>query len=58
MIEITSLTYNSYNYLNSAFMVREKNEDGLSEKVIVYNNIENGLGIVGGLAQREYVLVR
>ena len=56
MVEITSLTYNSYNYLHSAFMAREKNEDGLSEKVIVFNNIENGLGIIGGVAQREYIL--
>ncbi len=58
VVEITSLTYSSYNYLNSTFLAREKNEDGLSEKVIVYNNIENGLGIVGGVAQREYELVR
>jgi hypothetical protein len=58
IVEISSLTYNSYNYLNSAFMAREKNDDGLSEKVIVFNNIENGLGIIGGVAQREYELVR
>lgn len=58
VVEISSLTYNSYNYLNSAFMAREKNDDGLSEKVIVFNNIENGLGIVGGVAQREYELAR
>ena len=55
-IEITSLTYNSYNYLYSAFMAQEKNTDALSEKVVVFNNIENGLGIVGGVASREYVL--
>jgi hypothetical protein len=58
IVEITSLTYSSYKYLNSTFLAREKNEDGLSEKVIVYNNIENGLGIIGGVAQREYELVR
>lgn len=58
VVEISSLTYNSYNYLNSAFMAREKNDDGLSEKVIVFNNIENGLGIIGGVAQREYELAR
>ena len=55
-IEISSLTYNSYNYLYSAFMAEEKNTNALSEKVIVFNNIENGLGIVGGVASREYVL--
>jgi hypothetical protein len=58
VVEITSLTYNSYNYLNSASMAAEKNEDGFSEKVIVFNNIENGLGIIGGVAQREYELTR
>ncbi|MBO9202026.1 MULTISPECIES: DUF4249 domain-containing protein [Niastella] len=57
-VEITTLTYNSYNYLNSAAMADEKNEDGFSEKVIVFNNIENGLGIVGGVAQREYDLAK
>ncbi|PWV46536.1 DUF4249 domain-containing protein [Chitinophaga sp. S165] len=55
-VEVTSLTYHSYNYLNSAYMAWEKNEDPLSEKVIVYNNIVNGLGIVGGVAQRYYEL--
>lgn len=58
IVEISSLTYHSYNYLNSAYLAREKNDDGLSEKVIVYNNIENGLGIVGAVAQREYLLTR
>jgi hypothetical protein len=58
VVELTSLTYSSYNYLNSTFLAREKNDDGLSEKVIVYNNIENGLGIIGGVAQREYELVK
>lgn len=58
IVEISSLTYHSYNYLYSAFMAKEKNEDALSEKVIVYNNIVNGLGIVGGAAQREYLLVK
>jgi hypothetical protein len=58
IVEITSLTHDSYNYLNSRFMAQEKNEDGFSEKVIVFNNIQNGLGIIGGVAQREYLLVR
>lgn len=58
IVEVSSLTYHSYNYLNSAYQAQEKNEDGLSEKVIVYNNILNGFGIVGGVAQREYELSR
>jgi hypothetical protein len=44
--------------LNSTYLAQEKNDDLLSEKVIVYNNIEHGFGIVGGVAQREYDLVR
>lgn len=56
IVEISSLTYDSYNYLNSSYLAREKNDDGLSEQVIVYNNIIKGFGIVGGVAQREYEL--
>lgn len=52
--EVTSLTYNSYNYLFSSFMAKEKNEDPLSEKVIVFNNILNGLGIVGGMTPQDH----
>lgn len=54
--EITSLTAQSYKYLLSAYMARAKNDDVLSEKVIVYNNIQNGFGIIGGVAKREYPL--
>ena len=57
-VEITSLTYSSYNYLNSTFMTQQEDKYELSEKVIVYNNIENGLGIIGGVAQREYEIER
>jgi len=56
--EITALTFDSYNYLNSAYMAARKNDDGFSEKVIVYNNILNGLGIIGGQAKRDYEIVR
>ncbi|WP_212005309.1 DUF4249 domain-containing protein [Chitinophaga sp. HK235] len=56
IVEVTSLTYSSYNYLFSSFMARIKNEDPLSEKVIVFSNIINGLGIVGGMVQQEYTV--
>jgi hypothetical protein len=58
ILEVSSLTYHSYNYLNSLFLAGENNDDPLSEKVIVYNNIIKGLGIVGGVAQRQYFLVK
>lgn len=57
IVEVTSLTYSSYSYLHSSFMARLKNEDPLSERVIVFNNILNGLGIVGGMAIKEYLIM-
>jgi len=56
MVEISTLTYSSYTYLFTYFMAREKNEDPLAEKVMVFNNIANGLGIVGGIALRNYII--
>ncbi len=56
IVEVTSLTYSSYSYLHSSFMARLKDEDPLSERVIVFNNILNGLGIVGGMAIKEYLI--
>ncbi|WP_160714955.1 DUF4249 domain-containing protein [Chitinophaga solisilvae] len=56
MVEVTTLTYNSYNYLFSAFMAHEKNDDPLAEKVIVFNNIVHGLGVVGGATKQEYIV--
>ncbi|MGO4294279.1 DUF4249 domain-containing protein [Chitinophaga sp. RAB17] len=56
IVEISTLTYSSYTYLFTAFMAHEKNDDPLSEKVIIFNNINNGLGIVGGLTEQEYII--
>lgn len=58
VVEVTTLTYSSYSYLLTAAMAREKNDDVLSEKVIVFNNILNGLGIVGGVTIQRYGVPR
>jgi len=54
VVEVATLTYDSYNYLFSSFMASEKNEDLLSEKVVVFNNVHNGFGIVGGMSIDHY----
>ncbi|NLR67368.1 DUF4249 domain-containing protein [Chitinophaga varians] len=54
VIEVTTLTYASYNYLYSSMMAEEKNDNILSEKVIVFNNVLYGLGIVGGMSINRY----
>ena len=54
IVEVATLTNDSYNYLFSSFMASEKNEDVLSEKVIVFNNVRNGFGIVGGMSIDHY----
>lgn len=55
-VEVSTLTYHSYRYLQTSYVASLKYEDPLSEKVLVYNNIMNGLGIVGGIAIKEYLL--
>lgn len=56
-LEVTTLTYSSYNYLFSSFLAEEKNEDVLSEKVMVYSNVRNGLGIVAGMSVDRYKII-
>lgn len=56
IVEVSSLTYDSYRYLKTSYLAVRKAENPLTEKVLVFNNIKNGLGVVGGIAMREYVL--
>ncbi len=58
VVEVSSLTYDSYRYLKTSYLAVRKAENPLTEKVLVFNNIKNGLGIVGGVALREYILPR
>ena len=52
-VEVAALSETSFKYLQSAFLAKLKNDNALVEKVILYNNIQNGLGIVGGMTLRE-----
>jgi hypothetical protein len=56
--EVTTLTHHSYRYMQTSYVASLKYEDPLTEKVLVYNNIKNGLGIVGGVAVKEYLLTK
>lgn len=56
VVEVSSLSYDSYRYLKTSYLAVRKAENPFTEKVLVFNNIKNGLGVVGGIAMREYVL--
>lgn len=56
--EVSALSHDSYRYLKTSYLARKKADNPLTEKVLVFNNIKNGLGVVGGIAEREYVLPR
>ncbi|MBK7884161.1 MAG: DUF4249 domain-containing protein [Chitinophagaceae bacterium] len=55
-IELVNLTPDAYKYLKSVNQQGSKEGDPLSEAVIVYNNIRNGYGIVGGMADTMVVI--
>ncbi|MRG48453.1 DUF4249 family protein [Chitinophaga sp. SYP-B3965] len=58
IVEVSSLTYDSYRYLKTSYLALRKAENPLTEKVLVFNNVKNGMGVVGGIAMREYILKR
>lgn len=48
-IELSAISKETYLYFKSILMQTQRNNDPLYEKVSIYSNIVNGLGIVGGL---------
>lgn len=56
LLEVTSLSQSSYQYLKSAARASEASSYIFEEVTPVYNNIKNGLGIVGGIATRKFYL--
>lgn len=53
-IEVTLLTETSYKYLKSVAKAEDSKNSPFTEKVIIHSNIQNGLGIVGGLSYKEF----
>lgn len=53
-VEVTQLTEASYKYLRSVKTANDNDGNPTAEKVIIYNNIRNGLGIVGGQTTKAY----
>jgi Domain of unknown function (DUF4249) len=47
-LEVTSLSKSTYRYLKSVLLQQNTNGDPFAEASIVYSNITNGFGIVGG----------
>jgi hypothetical protein len=58
IVEVSALSYDSYRYLKTSYSAARKADNPFTEKVLVFNNIKNGMGIVGGVALREYILQR
>lgn len=58
IVEVSSLTYDSYRYLKTSYLAARTAENPFTEKVLVFNNIKNGMGVVGGIAMRDYILPR
>ncbi|KIO75420.1 hypothetical protein TH53_20830 [Pedobacter lusitanus] len=55
-IEVTLLTETSYKYLKSVSKADDSEDSPFSEKVIIHSNVQNGLGIVGGLSYKEFLI--
>lgn len=55
-IEVTVLTETSYKYLKSVSKAANSEENPFAENVIIQSNIQNGLGIVGGLSSKEFTV--
>jgi hypothetical protein len=53
-VEVSLLTETSYKYLKSVSKADDSEDSPFSEKVIIHSNIQNGLGIVGGLSYKEF----
>ncbi|MBB5639044.1 hypothetical protein HDE68_004982 [Pedobacter cryoconitis] len=53
-IEVSLLTETSYKYLKSVSKADDTENSPFSEKVIIHSNVQNGLGIVGGLSYKEF----
>ena len=53
-LEVTILTESAYKYLKSVAKAEDSQDSPFAEKVIIYSNIKNGLGIVGGLSFKEF----
>ncbi|WP_161596625.1 DUF4249 domain-containing protein [Chitinophaga vietnamensis] len=55
MIEVSELTYNSWQYLKTASAQLENSGSIVTEPVRVFTNVVNGYGIVGGINTRRLV---
>lgn len=53
-LEVSQLSRDAYQYFRSAQLQRSRRGDDISEKVTVHSNIQNGLGIVGGMTVQYF----
>lgn len=53
-VELSQLSDEAYRYLRSVELQRRRETNDVAEKVKIFSNIRNGLGIVGGMAIRRW----
>ncbi len=53
-VELSHLSHEAYLYLRSLELQRRRETNDVAEKVKVFSNVRNGLGIVGGMAVRRW----
>lgn len=54
-LEVSALTYNTYQYLNTLTTQLRSGEAVISQPVRVFTNVANGYGIVGGINTKKLV---
>lgn len=54
ILEVSVLSVNAFKYLQSSEKANEFKDDFTSEKGIIFSNVKNGYGIVGGWAAAEF----
>lgn len=56
IIELNHISTGYYTYLTTSNLQNTNGDNPFSEPVIIYNNIENGFGILGAVSTSTYVL--
>jgi len=57
VVELQSITKELYYYLKSTMLYRITPQDAYTEPILIYSNIENGWGILGGVNTDRHVIL-
>lgn len=57
VVELQAITRELYNYLKSVMLYRVTPQDAYTEPIMIYSNINNGWGILGGVSTDRHVIM-